>query len=345
MIISEHGGDIYSREIDLDFSANLNPFGMPESVKNVIINSVSEWGSYPDPLCRNLRCELSEYEDFPAENIVCGNGAADLIYRLVSAVKPKKAVITAPSFSEYEKALAENKTELTRYYLSEKADFMVDEGILDILDDSVDMLFLCSPNNPTGRLAAEKILKAAAEKCFKNDIIFICDECFLPFVTDSISKSIREFMNEKIVILKAFTKIYAMAGLRLGYALFGDKKLAEKVQHTGQYWSVSTPAQIAGIAALKETEYIEKTVELIKKEREFLMAELKKIGFKVYSSEANFILFRCGIPLDEMLLKEKIAIRNCSNYKSLGEGYYRIAVRNHEENTMLISAVRRCING
>lgn len=345
MMISEHGGDIYSREIKLDFSANLNPSGMPESVKNALINSMSEWESYPDPLCRELRCALSEYENFPAENIVCGNGAADLIYRLVSAVNPKKAVITAPSFSEYEKALTENKTEITRYYLLEKSDFILDEGILNVLDGSVDMLFLCSPNNPTGQLVPEKILKAAAEKCLENNIVFICDECFLPFVTDSKCKSIRRFMNEKIVILKAFTKIYAMAGLRLGYALFGDKKLAEKVQNTGQYWSVSTPAQLAGIAALQEKDYIEKTVELIKKEREFLMAELIKFGFKVFNSEANFIFFRCEFPLDEVLLKEKIAVRNCSNYEGLSEGYYRIAVRNHEENTMLISAVRRCLNG
>ena len=242
MLISEQGGDIYSRQIEYDFSANLNPLGMPESVISVLKKSVGEWESYPDPLCRNLRCALSEYEDFPAENIVCGNGAADLIYRLVSAVKPKKAVITAPGFSEYEKALKENGSQIIKHYLSEKNSFMVDSGISGVLDNSIDMLFLCNPNNPTGQLVPKDVLKAVAEKCLENDIVFVCDECFMPFVADSKSKSVRQFINKNVVILNAFTKIYAMAGLRLGYTLFGNAELAEKLQNTGQYWSVSTPA-------------------------------------------------------------------------------------------------------
>ncbi len=343
MVISEHGGDIYSREISLDFSANLNPSGMPEGVKTALKNSVSEWENYPDPLCRKLCKALSEYENFPIENIVCGNGAADLIYRLVKAVNPKKVIVTAPTFSEYEKALSENGTEILHYYLSEKYDFAIDKGILNVLDSSTDMIFLCNPNNPTGQYVPKDILKAVAEKCLENDIILVCDECFLSFVTDGKSKSIRHFLNKNVIILNAFTKIYSMAGLRLGYALFGSTELAETVQKTGQYWSVSTPAQIAGIAALNEKNYIEKTVQLINKERDFLTAELQKFGFRVFKSEANFILFRCDMPLDELLLREKIAIRNCGNYEGLSDGYFRIAVRNHEENAMLITAIGRCL--
>lgn len=343
MVISEHGGDIYSREISLDFSANLNPSGMPEGVKTALKNSVSEWENYPDSLCRKLCKALSEYENFPIENFVCGNGAADLIYRIVKAVNPKKAIVTAPTFSEYEKALSENGTEILHYYLSEKYDFAIDKGILNVLDSSTDMIFLCNPNNPTGQLVPKNILKAVAERCLENDTILVCDECFLPFVTDGKSKSIRHCINKNVIILNAFTKIYSMAGLRLGYALFGSAELAKAVQKTGQYWSVSTPAQIAGIAALNEKNYIEKTVQLINKERDFLTAELQKFGFRVFKSEANFILFRCDMPLDELLLREKIAIRNCGNYEGLSDGYFRIAVRNHEENAMLITAIGRCL--
>ena len=343
MVISEHGGDIYSREISLDFSANLNPSGMPEGVKTALKNSVSEWENYPDPLCRKMCKALSEYENFPIGNIVCGNGAADLIYRLVKAVNPKKVIVTAPTFSEYEKALSENGTEIVRYYLSEKHDFAIDKGILNVLDSSTDMIFLCNPNNPTGQLVPKDILKLVAEKCLENNIILVCDECFLTFVTDGKSKSIRHYINKNVVILNAFTKIYSMAGLRLGYALCGSAELTKSVQKTGQYWSVSTPAQIAGIAALNEKNYIDKTVQLVNKEREFLTAELQKFGFRVFESEANFILFRCDMTLDELLLREKIAIRNCGNYEGLSDGYFRIAVRNHEENAMLITAIGRCL--
>lgn len=345
MVISKHGGDIYSCEIDYDFSANLNPLGMPEGVKAAIINSLNNYESYPDPFCRKITSALSEYENFPAEKIVCGNGAADLIYRLVSALKPKKAVITAPSFSEYEKALAENGAQTVKHCLSEKNGFSVDFDILNVLDNNIDMIFLCSPNNPTGQTVPKNVLRKISEKCLSENIVLICDECFLPFVSDGKNKSVREFINENTVILNAFTKIFSMAGLRLGYALFGSAALAEAVRNTGQYWSVSTPAQLAGTAALKEKNYIEKTVRLIKIEREFLTAELEKFGFKVYNSEANFILLRCDLPIDKMLLKEKIAIRNCSNYDGLDNGFFRIAVRSHEENLTLISALGRCLNG
>ena len=345
MAVSEHGGDIYTRKIEYDFSANLNPLGMPEEVKNALKNSVDVWESYPDPLCRKLVSALSDFEKISSENIVCGNGAADLIYRIVAALKPNKAVIAAPTFSEYEKALRQSGSSVIKHYLSEENGFLLDDSILKILNSSIDMLFLCSPNNPTGRTVSPDLLKRICERCRAENIIFVCDECFMPFVSDAKSRSARNFLNENIIILKAFTKIYAMAGIRLGYAVFCSKPLAGILRKNGQFWSVSTPAQIAGEAALKEKEYLQKTAELIKAERNFLAAELQKAGIIVYPSEANFLLFRCDSPLDELLIKEKIAIRNCGNFEGLDKNYFRIAVRNHEENIALISAVRRVLGG
>lgn len=343
MIKNEHGGDIFEREIMYDFSANLNPLGMPESVKNALEKSVSEWEKYPDPFCRSLVKKLSEQEDFPPENIVCGNGAADLIFRIVQTVKPQKAVVCAPTFSEYSKALTQNGSEISAYFLSEKSGFALDEKILEMLDESVQMLILSTPNNPTGRTIDGELLRRICEKCRANDIVFLCDECFIDFTENAAHAE--QFINPNVVVLKAFTKIYAMAGLRLGYALFGDEKLAEKVRRNGQFWSVSAPAQTAGEAALDEKFYLEKTLELVKKEREFLTEKLQSFGFKVYPSEANFILFYTKLPLDEMLLSEKILIRNCVNFDGLEQGYFRIAVRSHEENSALVSAIERCLNG
>lgn len=343
MMENEHGGDTFEREILYDFSANLNPLGMPESVKNALQKSISEWEKYPDPFCRSLVKKLSERENFPPENIVCGNGAADLIFRIVQTVKPKKAVVCAPSFSEYSKALIQNECEILHYLLSEKSGFALDEKILEMLDESVQMLILCTPNNPTGRTVDSGLLRRICEKCEANDIVFLCDECFIDFTENAAHAE--QFINPNVVVLKAFTKIYAMAGLRLGYALFGDAELAEKVRRNGQFWSVSAPAQTAGEAALDEKNYLEKTLELAKKEREFLTENLRNFGFKVYPSEANFILFYTELPLDEMLLSEKILIRNCANFDGLEQGYFRIAVRSHEENSALVSAIERCLNG
>lgn len=343
MIKNEHGGDIFEREIVYDFSANLNPLGMPESVKKALQKSISEWEKYPDPFCRSLVKKLSECENFPPENIVCGNGAADLIFRIVQTVKPQKAVVCAPSFSEYSKALTQSGCEISAYFLSEKNGFALDENILEMLDESVQMLILCTPNNPTGRTVDGELLSRICERCKANDIVFLCDECFIDFTENAAHAE--QFLNPNIVVLKAFTKIYAMAGLRLGYALFGDEKLAESVRKSGQFWSVSAPAQTAGAAALDEKFYLEKTLELIKNERDFLTEKLQSFGFKVYPSEANFILFYTELPLDEMLLSEKILIRNCANFAGLEQGYFRTAVRTHEENSALVGAIERCLNG
>lgn len=341
----EHGGDVYSNKILCDFSANLNPLGMPKSVANALKSSVDEWEKYPDPYCRKLTEKIAERENFPAENIVCGNGAADLIYRIIQTFKPKKPVICAPSFSEYKKALIEFGSETNIYYLSENKGFILNSEILEILTESVDMLILCSPNNPTGITIDSKILEVICKKCLEKNIIFLCDECFMDFVKNSKKISVRNFINKNIIILKAFTKIYAMAGLRLGYAIFGSLENTEKVRKTGQFWSVSTPAQIAGIAAFGEKNYIQKTIEIIEKERDFLCNELLKLNFNVYRSEANFILFKSNLPLDEMLLKNKILIRNCANFDGLNKNFFRIAVRSHSENMVLIETLRRVANG
>ena len=343
MNIPKHGGDTFGCEIRYDFSANLNPLGMPQSVKKALENSVSDWERYPDPYCRRLIKKLSEHENSPLENIVCGNGAADLIFRIVQAVKAKKAVVCTPSFGEYTKALEQCGCEISAYRLAEENGFALDGGITAILDKSVDMLILCTPNNPTGRTIESGLLREICRKCEDNNIIFLCDECFIDFVVNGTGAEC--FMNKNVVVLKAFTKIYAMAGLRLGYALFGDSTFAEKVRETGQFWSVSSPAQVAGEAALEEKDYSEKTAEFIETEREYLSEKLRLLGLKVYSSEANFILFYTNLLLDEMLLRQNILIRNCENFSGLTRGFFRIAVRTHEENFALVSAIERCLNG
>ncbi len=341
----EHGGDIYGNEILYDFSANINPLGMPENVKKTLKNSIDECDIYPDPYCRKLTEKIAAYENFYTENIVCGNGAADLIYRIVQAFKPKTSLICVPAFSEYKKALSEFGSEIAVYNLSENNEFILDSGIYEMLTENVDMLILCSPNNPTGKIIDTQILKKICDKCLENNIIFLCDECFMDFVKDGKNRSVRNFINKNIIVLKAFTKIYAMAGLRLGYALFGSLENAEKVRKTDQFWNVSTPAQVAGIAALDEKNYIKKTIEIIENERFFLCNELSKLNFEVYNSEANFILFKSNLPLDVLLLKRKILIRNCANFEGLNENFFRIAVRSHNENTVLVNTLRSVKNG
>ena len=206
-------------------------------------------------------------------------------------------------------------------------------------------MFLCNPNNPTGHTIPPELMERISAKCRETGTFLVVDECFLDFVEGGRERSARQFLSDNSAILKAFTKIYAMPGIRLGYALFGSSEAAEKAASTGQAWSVSTPAQAAGIAALRLDGYVEKTVEVVSTEREFMQNGLRSLGLKYVPSEANFILFRCGLPLDELLSQRGIALRNCENYDGLEPGWFRTAVRLREENALLLAALREVLNG
>ena len=336
-----HGGDVYKYRNCLDFSANLNPLGTPESVKKAICDSLDHIAEYPQVGSELLREKIAEYEGVKTEEVICGNGAAEVIFTLCRAVNQKKALIPAPTFAEYGQALASTGCELEYYMLTENEGFMLGEAYLDILHKGLDMAFLCNPNNPTGMLIPHRLLKKILEKSRKLGILLVVDECFLEFVKEpqeySLKRSLSGFDN--LFILKAFTKRYAMAGVRLGYGLCSNRVLLDKMERNVQPWNVSTMAQAAGIQALSETEYVEKGRQLIFRESQWLKEEMTRIGYKVFPSEANYIFFKGPEELFDFCLRKRIVIRDCSNYPGLTKGYYRIAVKKHEENVKLIEVL------
>ncbi len=327
-----HGGDIYSHEVELDFSANINPLGMPASVRTALVSHIGEFEVYPDADCRKLRRALAERDGVNPENIVCGNGASDLIYRLAGVLSPKRALVTAPAFSEYEKALTEAGAKVERYNLSEGNGFRIDMGITERIPAG-GAVFLASPNNPDGGLIASDVLAAVIDRCRELGTALVLDECFADFAPPR-SKRPRPPLS-----LRAFTKIYAMAGLRLGYLICEDAELAEKLASFGPCWSVSAPAQAAGLAAAGEKDYIDGTRRLIERERSFLYSSLSALGLRVFPSEANFLLFKGPTGLDGALLKRRIALRCCTDYHGLGPEFYRAAVRTRAENRQLVHAI------
>lgn len=340
MVNSGHGGDIYRNKIMYDFSANINPLGMPERVKKAASASADMWENYPDPLCEKLRENISGHENISPENILCGCGAADIIYRIVNALRPKKALIAEPTFSEYEKALNSAGCEIILYNLSEKNNFKLECDILDFISNDVDMFFLCTPNNPTGKLTDHEIIRKISLKCRKTKTLLALDMCFFDF-TENSGYDIQELLKNGAVIIKAFTKIYAMAGLRLGYMLCYDTEFIKKAYLAGAEWSVSIPAQAAGEAAFEDKDFLRRTVDYISKERNFLYDGLNRLKIKYYKSDANFILLRSEKNLYKILMEKGILIRKCENFHGLTNEFYRIAVRTHEENLLLLETLER----
>ena len=351
-----HGGDIYTAKkllnsmenppVIMDFSANINPLGLPEGVKKAIQASVDQFNAYPDPLCRELVSQLSAHEGVPEEWLLCGNGAADLIYRTAYARKPKKAMVLSPTFAEYEEALGIVDCQVIHYPLTEQNDFQVEAGILDALEEDIEMLFLCNPNNPTGQLMTKEFVFKILQRCRTLGILLFVDECFNDFLEQPELYSVKEYLAEfdNLIILKAFTKIYAMAGIRLGHCITSNRQLLSELRKAGQPWSASIPAQVAGIQAIKDKDYLIKTKELIQMERDYLIPNLEKTGIKVIASNANYIFLKDSCetkkPLHELLFEKGILIRNCDNYYGLGPGYYRICIKKHEENVKLIDVLR-----
>ena len=338
----EHGGDIYSRNIKLDFSANINPLGMSEGVIEALHRAVDSCKVYPDPLCRELCGKIAEKENVPSEFVLCGNGAADLIYRAVFAVMPKKALLIAPTFSEYERALEAVGCDIEFFQLTEENGFELTEDILSHINKDTDMLFLCNPNNPTGNLIEPGLLSAIADKCRETETRLILDHSFIDFSERAAEYPTAELTAKGAVIIKAFTKMYSIPGVRLGYMICGDEEFMDRVRRSGQSWSVSVPAQAAGLAALAEEDFVSRTVTYISREKRYINEYMGKFPvIDIFPSEANFLLFKSEKPIEEILLKYDIAIRSCRNFRGLGENFYRMAVRSHEDNLKLIFILRK----
>ena len=338
---NRHGGDIYDGGIALDFSANVSPLGTPKSVIDALTRVLPELYHYPDPRCRALVQAIAKFERVPQERILCGAGASELIYTYCEAVRPKRAMVLAPTFSEYAIALQRTGCEIVRHTLAAEQNFDLQEDLLSRLSrEGIDALFLCNPNNPTGRLIPGELLEKILLCCRERNIALFVDECFLS-LSDG-ADDLTPFLPDvpQLFILKAFTKSYGMAGLRLGYGLCADKELLQKMSAGAPPWTVSTPAQAAGVAALKDAAFLAENRALIRAERPRLEEELRKLGLWVCPSQVNYILFRGAPDLHEKLMRCGMAIRNCANFEGLAPGWYRVAVRRREENEQLIAAIK-----
>lgn len=344
-----HGGDIvgfaerYGRK-PLDFSVNTNPFGFSPNAQRALLHIAGRACEYPDPLYRKLRTAIADHEHIPMEWVACGNGAADLIWRIVYAKRPRKALVTAPTFSEYEMALSTVDCYVEHYILSSDNGFRLDDGILNQIIQGLDILFLCNPNNPTGLTIDQTLLQKIVDRCYTCNVLLVVDECFLGFLPTSEQLTLNPNLssNSKLVILKAFTKLYGMAGLRLGYCLCSDETFLSDLCKVGQCWPVSVAAEEAGIAALKDTAFVEETLSYLPVERERMRKAMEQLDLRVYPGKANYLFFYTDIPnYQERLAEHGILVRNCSNYMGLKDGYYRAAVLTAKNNDRLLAAMKQ----
>ena len=259
----------------------------------------------------------------------------------VHAVRPGKALVAAPCYAGYAVALKAEDTEIEEYLLDEEQDFAADAGILDQITDETGMVFIADPNNPNGRLIGPEIKRAIIERCEECGAVLVIDECFYPLTAAGTE---RRVLADNALHLRAFTKTFAIPGIRIGYILSRDTKMLERIKKHLPEWNVSRIAERTGEAAakvLESTDYLKDSVRMIEQEREYLAGQLERLGIKVYRSDTNYLLIKSGSGLYERLLERGILIRRCANFSRLDDTYFRIAVRKHDDNAELINILSK----
>ena len=362
-----HGGNIYEvkrkygRDV-IDFSANINPLGLPQSVKKAIYKNFDRILHYPDSKASSITRKTAKYWGIDEENILLGNGSVELIYLIMSVFKPKTTLIPAPTFSEYERAAKSVNSRIRFLKLKEKEGFR-----LSRYGDKADISFFCNPNNPTGNLILPSLrgvprfrddetissgeIASLATLARNDEGLLVVDEAFMDFLPNQKDYTLiwKATKSKRLIVLRTFTKFFALPGLRIGY-LIAHKEIIARLRQQQPPWSTNCLAQLAAELIISDREYIKKTYKLIEKERKFLFKQLAAIaGLSPYPSVANFLLLKiekAGITaksLQELLLEKGILIRDCANFRGLNDKYIRIAVRTHRENIKLISALKAII--
>lgn len=353
----EHGGDIYRNEVNIDFSVNTSPYGIPELVREAMTASLLHVSEYPDSIYEELREQIARLEGVNSSAVVCGNGASELISAVLHVITKHTSNDTAgilvPSFLGYAKAMRlVGIKQVNKVLLCADNDFLPKDEDVDKLFDKASFVILGNPNNPTGRKLPHKWLERVFHKAIETSTYVIIDESFLPLcpLDANCNCCASTIHSKKIICIKSFTKSMAIPGVRIGYAIVEDENIRQLLQEALPDWNVSIPAMYAGIAATKCTNWLYENVNSsasgIEVLKDYLKRELSLLGIKVFDSDTNFILIKMpnqNIDLYTQLLKKGILIRSCDNYDGLDSSYYRIAVKGKSDNEQLVKMIREII--
>ena len=353
-MLNGHGGNInqicskYGLNPDeiIDFSASINPLGCPEGVRKAISEKFNDIRNYPDSECTGLRKVIADKVHCSESNIIIGNGSNELFYLIPRALKPKQGILLQPTFSEFKDALCNANVEVVEIVNDSGRFPIINKDIRRLKNIKDGMVFLCNPNNPTGQLTLkEEILELVKDN---TNRLIVADEAFMDFVDEDEKYSvIKEApLMDNLIVVRSLTKFYGFPGLRLGY-LVANESTVNKLMQFKEPWTVNTFAQIAGQVAINDEAFAANTREYVSREKAFLYDRLSRIkGIRPFQPSVNFILVRIhnaeitSSQIQDFLIKDKIIIRDCSNFVGLSEKYFRVAVKTREENQKLLSALK-----
>ena len=362
--MSGHGGDIFSASVQsglapeaiLDFSANINPLGPPPSVCDALSRAVDGSGPgassavsrYPDPHCRRLRARLGEVYGTGPDRLLIGNGATELIYLAMRALRPSRVAVFAPCYMDYWRAAEQVGAEVNGFVTAPESGFKPSAEALDSAAAISDVVWVGHPNNPSGwMLERDQILAVAARR---PEVMFLVDESFTEFVQEAASHTLlRADAPANVLVVRSLTKVFAIPGLRLGLAA-GHPEVLRPLARIKEPWTVNALAQEAGMVLYDDEDYLRRTRIHTALERRFLASELASVpGLVPFDSAGPFLLVRITVPgwsstrLHKELLRGGVLIRDASDFRGLDASYVRFAVRGRDDNVRLLSVLRETL--
>ncbi len=347
--MNKHGGYQGENKNMLDFSVNINPLGIPQGVREKLIAGIDELVKYPEITGVSAIKKIADDLAVLPENIILGNGAIELIYLFARSIGPGKALIVQPTFNEYERALKLYGWEVIHHVISEKDQFTIDPEALAavIKKEEPQAVFICNPNNPTGRVYSSDFIRAMLEHS-TPEISWFLDESFLGFSEQSSSLALVKEGQQSVFILKSLTKFYALPGLRIGYGV-GTPSMIKKMESFKEPWTINALGLIAATGVYDEKDYAASTKAYINAERRRVFEALSQINtIKVYPSGTDFHLCRLlsgtVAELQIALEKEGMSLRSCEDFIGLDNSYFRIAIKKEVENTRLLTFLKNWRN-
>ena len=356
-----HGSDLekiekvfgIKKEDIVSYSANVNPLGISHKLREVLSQHLDAITRYPDREYTKLRQCIANYTGAQMENIIMGNGSTELISLFIQTNHPKKAMILGPTYSEYERDINLGGGTCIYFPLKEENNFQMDVNALcHQLDDNLDLLVLCNPNNPTSSAITRKEMRRILDACMEHGIFVMVDETYVEFAPDEKNVTSVSLTNyySNLIILRGTSKFFASPGLRLGYAITGNRDVAKEINTRKDPWTINSLAEIAGQIMFQDQDYIRETKELITSERARLYQELSSWDtVRVYEPQANFILMKIlkeGVDAEilfEHCIRKGMMIRNCSTFPFLDSQFIRFCIMSLEDNDRLIDAFRELL--
>ena len=356
-----HGSDLekiekvfgIKKENIVSYSANVNPLGISHKLREVLSQHLDAITRYPDREYTKLRQCIADYTGAQMENIIMGNGSTELISLFIQTNHPKKAMILGPTYSEYERDINLGGGSCIYFPLKEENNFQMDVNALcHQLDDNLDLLVLCNPNNPTSSAISRKEMRRILDACMEHGIFVMVDETYVEFAPDEKNVTSVSLTNyySNLIILRGTSKFFASPGLRLGYAITGNRDVAKEINTRKDPWTINSLAEIAGQIMFQDEDYIRETKELITSERARLYQELSSWDtVRVYEPQANFILMKIlkeGVDAEilfEHCIRKGMMIRNCSTFPFLDSQFIRFCIMSPEDNDRLMEAFRELL--